>query len=145
MSKKLLLRLACLAVPFRLLAHGDLHDQIDAVSKEILTAPESGALYLRRAELRRAHDEWAPALLDYARAEELKADTDIIHLGRGKLFLATGEAKKACADLDPLIEKTPMHVDARATRARARVKIGDNPGAVVDYSAAISRGAPRHR
>jgi tetratricopeptide (TPR) repeat protein len=142
-----LLRLAWLAAPLPLLAHGDLHEQIDAVSKEIAATPGNGALFLRRAELHRAHEDWAPAMADYARAEQLKADDSIIRLGRGKLFLATGEPAKACLELDPLIEKSPAHVDARATRARARVKNGEHAGAVADYSAAIdsaTRPEPEH-
>jgi tetratricopeptide (TPR) repeat protein len=84
---------------------------------------------------------------DYARAEELKADAGLVHLGRGKLLLVTGDAKKACAELDAVIEKTPTHVDALATRARARATMGDHQGAVSDYSAVINAAArpePEH-
>ena len=136
-----------LAAPFPLLSHGDLHEQIDAVTAQIAAAPENGALYLRRAELERAHEDWAPAIKDYSRAEELKADEPNIHLGRGKLLLAIGEVGKACVELDLLIEKSPAHVDARTTRARARAKAGDYAGAAADYSMAIdsaTRPEPEH-
>ena len=133
--------LACLAAPFPLLAHGDLHGQIDEVSKAILKSPDNGALVFRRAELYRAHQEWEPAMRDYAKAEELKVDPLVVHMARGKMLFAAGKHEKACAELDFVIEKSPRHADAHATRAGARAKAGDHPGAVADYTAAIDATA----
>lgn len=137
MIRNLLLWLVGMSVPLPLMAHGDLHRQIEDVTQEILKTPDNGALFLRRAELHRTHQDWEPALADYAKAEGLKVDPAIIRLARGKLLLAAGQPEKACAELDSVIEKSPGNVDARTTRARARTKIGNYPGAAADYTAAI--------
>src|SRR5688500_347410 len=73
-----------LALPSAGFAHGDLHEQIEVVTRELLAAPLDGALYFRRAELRRAHEEWAEAVKDYDEAEALAVDPHAVRLGRAK-------------------------------------------------------------
>ena len=63
-------------------AHGDLHQQITEISKQIERKPDA-ALYLKRGELEREHREFGKALEDYRKAAELDPGLDIIHYCRG--------------------------------------------------------------
>ena len=121
--------------------HGDLHESIERVTKEIAAAPSDPALHLQRAGLHLAHESYSAAAADLDRAEELKGDLDAIRLGRGRVMLALRRFDDACAALDLLIAARPEHVEAHATRARARAGRGDVAGAVADFSAAIAKSA----
>lgn len=126
-----------LALPVAAWGHGDLHEQIDAVSRELLASPLDGALYFRRAELRRAHEEWPAALKDYDEAEALEVDPKAVRLGRAKTLQGLRRPGEARRELDWLIEHAPNHVEAFVTRARVRVALADHIGAAADFSKAI--------
>lgn len=130
-----------LAFPSSAFAHGDLHEQIDAVSHELLAAPRDGTLYFRRAELRRAHEEWPEALQDYNEAEALAVDPKAVRLGRAKALQGSRRPVDARRELDWLIERVPNHVEALVTRARVRAALRDHAGAAADFSRAIEASA----
>lgn len=136
MKLKLLVIGMALAGPA--MAHGDLHERIEDVTRRITRSADPGALYLERAGLHAAHDAWAEAAADYDRAEARQADPVAVALGRGKLLLATGRPAEACTTLDRLLAREPHHVEALVTRARARVTLSDPAGAAADFSAAIT-------
>ena len=131
----------CLALAGPALGHGDLHERIETVTAEIAKSSNPGPLYLERAGLHAAHEEWPEAAADYDRAEALQADPVRVWLGRGKLQLATGRPADACATLDRLLAREPRHVDALVTRARARAALKDTGGADDDFTAAIAASA----
>src|SRR5688500_9865807 len=89
-----------LALSSPALGHGDLHEQIDALTEKIKAAPDDAGLYLRRAELRRLHQEIAPSKADYEQAERLDPSLTAVHLGRGKLLAQTGAFEEARKELD---------------------------------------------
>jgi tetratricopeptide (TPR) repeat protein len=122
-------------------AHGDLHEQIEVVTRELLAAPLDGALYFRRAELRRAHEEWVEAVNDYDEAESLAVDPHAVRLGRAKALQGWRRPAQARTELDWLIERAPNHVEALVTRARVRVALTDHVGAAGDFSRAIEASA----
>ena len=119
-------------------AHGDLHEQIAKVTAEINAGPATAALYFKRAELRRAHSEWAEARADYDRAEQLDPSLPVVNLGRGKVFFALGDFKAAKEDLDRAVTALPESTDALITRARVLEKSGDHLAAAADYARAIA-------
>lgn len=122
-------------------AHGDLHEQIAAVSRAIATGPRDAALYLARGELYRAHHDTARALTDYATALRLDPTLDAVHLARGRLLMESHRAAEALPDLDRFLARRPDHPDARVVRARARAAMGDAPLAREDYDRALSLAA----
>lgn len=126
-----------IAVAGLALGHGDLHEHMERVNREIATSPQNGNLYLQRAALHAAHEELKAAAADYARAETLHADPLAVWLGRGKVELASGRWADAKATLSRLLAREPRHVDALVTRARARIELADIDGAVADFTAAI--------
>jgi predicted Zn-dependent protease len=133
--------LAWLALALPAMSHGDLHERIQAVTEQIAKSSNPAPLYLERAGLHAAHEEWPAAASDYDRAEALQADPVLVWLGRGKLRLATGHPADACATLDRLLAREPRHVDALVTRARAKAALKDTDGAANDYTTAITASA----
>ncbi len=133
-----------LAAPPQAGAHGDLDEQIQAVTARIAEAPGSAALHLRRAELQRAHRQRGAALADYARAEALDPDLAAVDLGRGLLFLETQDPAAAREALDHFLARRPGHAEGRAARARALARLGDWQAAAEDFTAAIA-ASPRPR
>lgn len=131
------LLLAALTPPIAL-AHGDLHEQIVAISQRIAADPSNAGLILRRAELYREHGQWPQADADYDRAGRLAPDNPAIGLGRGKLYLAMGKPDAARASLDRVLDAQPAHVDALATRAQALQALGEHDAAAADFARAIA-------
>jgi len=125
-------------------AHGDLDEQIQAVTARIAEAPASAPLHLKRAELHRAHREWEAALADYARTAALDPGLAAVDLGRGLLFLETEAPSAAREALDRFLGRFPGHAEGRAARARALARLGDSEAAANDLTAAIA-ASPRPR
>lgn len=119
-------------------AHGSLHEQIEAVSARLRAEPRNAELLFHRAELYREHEEWALAAADYDRVEALAPGQALVHLGRGKLLLSTGDAAAALVQLDRFLAREPAHVDGLATRARARLALGQPGEAAADFASAIA-------
>lgn len=137
-----LIGMATLAPPAG--AHGDLHEQIQAVTARIAQTPASAPLHFKRAELERAHRQWDAALADYARGAVLDPDLAAVDLGRGLLFLETDAPGAAREALDLFLARHPAHAEARAARARAFARLGDWRAAADDLTAAIA-ASPRPR
>ena len=126
-----------LSIP--LAAHGDLHERIAALTKQIHGAPTNAELYLKRGELHRAHRDWKLALADYDRATALRPDLDVVDFARGLTFLASGASEPAITALDRFLLKHPAHAEALLTRARTQAKLGRHEAAAEDFTRAIAQ------
>ena len=89
-KKWAIVAMLCLGVASEARAHGDLHEQIVAVTRLLEREPRSAALFHKRGELERAHRDYAAAFQDYDRALELDPALDVVHLSRGRALLETG-------------------------------------------------------
>lgn len=123
-------------------AHGPLHEQIAAVTQQIETNPTNAALYLKRGDLLRLHDEPELALADFAVVEKLDPRLDQTLLLRGKTLLAAKRHDRAKAALDRYLGAHPANSDALATRARVRAALGQPLDAAADFAAAIANANP---
>ena len=130
-----------LVTPIRLLAHGDLHEQIAQVTKEIAKDPKNAELYLKRGELHRAHQEWDEAQADYDRAITLDPGLFVIDFTRGRMFLEAGWPHSAKVSLDRFLRRQTNHVEALTARARALMKLQQHLEAARDYTAALRHAA----
>jgi len=130
--------LALLLWPRAAAAHGDLHDQILALTRAIASAPADATLYLQRGELHRAHHAPRRARADYDRALALDPSLDAARLARARLLVEIGRATQAVPDLEAFLARHPGHVDATLVRARARRARGDLSGAVADYDTVLA-------
>lgn len=121
-------------------AHGDIHERIEAVSKQIAAAPQDARLYAQRAELHRQHEDWPAALADCATAQTLDPAVDVALL-RGRTLLESSHPADALPLLNGFVERHPDHTQARVCRARALTQLGRHPAAIADYREALRRTA----
>lgn len=117
-------------------AHGDLHEQIEAVSRQIEQMP-TAELHLKRGELYRAHREHPAALADFDRAEALNAELDAVHLARGCTLLEAGQYAESEKALSAFLQRHPAHAVGYLYRARASVALKQFDKAVADYDQSI--------
>jgi predicted Zn-dependent protease len=138
-TKLLLLAYAvcAIALPNRLQAHGDLHQQITQVTEQLTKDPKNAELYLKRGELHRSHQDWDEAQADYDRAISLDPGLTVIDFTRGRMFLEAGWLNSARVSLDRFLRQHTNHVEALVTRARTLVKLKQPIAAACDYTAAI--------
>src|SRR5215204_835884 len=121
----------------QLLAHGELQLQIDAVTRQLEKDTNNAALYLRRGELHRQHQDWVHATADYDRAANIDHRLAAVDLCRGKMFLDMGKFREAKTALDKYFLVEPDDSEALVTRARVLVKLGAGKAAADDFSRAI--------
>jgi tetratricopeptide (TPR) repeat protein len=142
MSVSLVRRLVvscCLVVAAALpaAAHGDLHYQIQQLTRQLRKAP-SAQLYLKRGELHRAHGEYKDALQDYAQAERMDPALHVVRLSRGRALLESSDARGAQRALDSYLQLHPDHGEARLLYARAFKQSGEHVRADAQYERALS-------
>lgn len=119
-------------------AHGDLHEAISALDREIAVRPEDAALYLRRGELHRKHEDWLKAAADYDRAAALDPSLAVVDLARGALDASTGRPVAARAALERFIRTRPDDPAGYAARARLSLRQKEPLGASVDFARAVA-------
>jgi len=123
-------------------SHGDIHEQIDALTRQIAEHPDNASLLLKRADLHRVHGESAEALKDLDRVSNMDPTLKTVDLVRGKVLLDSNQPALAQAALDRFLARVPNHVDGLVTRAQVRIKLGENARAIADFSQAIAN-SPR--
>lgn len=111
-----LLMLVCADWPAQ--AHGELDVQIAAATQRIDVEPGNALLYLKRAELHRAHADYSAALADLDRATLLDPGLSLVDLARGRTLFDTGDFVGARAALDRLLKSSSDHEIALWHRAR---------------------------
>ena len=124
-------------MPLSMSAHGDLHLQIQEVTKQIEKEPRNADLYLKRGELHRAHQEWDAAQADYDFASALNPKLAVVDLARGRMFLEANWPISAKVALDRFLAVYTHHVEGLTARARTLVKLDQRLAAARDYTAAI--------
>ncbi len=134
--------LACLALglgaPPPAAAHGDIHEQIAALTKRIAQDPKNATLYLKRGELYRVHREWDLALADYRRARVFDPALAAVDLCRGRMLLEADRPEPARLALERFVKRQPAHAEARVTLARILVKLGRRLPAAENFTRAIA-------
>ncbi len=134
-----MMTLATLAVFFCVEVHGDLHEQIEAVTKQIEKDPADALLYFKRGELYRFHEDFKASLADLKRAALLAPKLDGVDLATGRTWLQAGDAREARVALDRFLARHPDVADALVERARALVRLGERAAAVEDYTRALAK------
>jgi tetratricopeptide (TPR) repeat protein len=119
--------------------HEDLLVQIARLTRQIEQQPDRAALYFRRGELHRLHEDWAAAREDLERARALDGELTAADLALGRACNGAGDFRGAREALDRFLSRRPDHAEGLIERARARARLGDPSGGVEDYTKAISR------
>jgi len=137
------MRCLCLVLLFGLArpspapAHGDLHDQIAAVTRQINRDPTNTAPYLKRGELHRVHGDWETALNDYAQVTRLDPNFWAIDFFRGRMMLEADRPKPARECLNRFLARQPDYSEALIARARVLVKLRKPTAAARDFTRAL--------
>jgi len=118
-------------------AHGDLHYQIQRLTRQLRKTP-SAELYHKRGELHRAHGEYRQALQDYAQAERMDPALHVVRLSRGRALLESGDVPGAQRALDSYLQDHPDHAGARLLYARSLKQSGDYVRAEAQYERALT-------
>jgi predicted Zn-dependent protease len=132
--------LLCAGAPSAL-AHGELHELIQRATQDIEKNPKDPFLYLKRAELHRAHLGWDAAMADIESAASLSNQWDELHYARAGLYLDAEWFQSATVAASQFLAQHPNHVATLVIRARARARLGQNVAAAEDYTRAIDHAA----
>ena len=130
--------ITCCLLPAGVWAHGELDEQIAAVTKRIEKDPRNAALHLKRGQLHRMHREWDAAMADLDQAAMLDPDLSVTDLARGRTLLEANWPIFAKLTLDRFLAKQPTHSDGLVTRARVLVKLKQPVAAAEDFARAIA-------
>lgn len=103
-------------------AHGDFHDQIVQLSKEIAESPDSAYLHFKKGKLLFYHEDYKACLQSLKKARK-KGYRDILQtLFFSKAYLELGHFNKAGQYAQSVIDGNPEHVTAHRLLARIRYK-----------------------
>jgi tetratricopeptide (TPR) repeat protein len=136
-SRYLAISSLALALTIQCHGHGDLHEQIESSTKQILAKPSDAKLYLKRGELYRNHGDFTKALSDYAQAEQLDPSLEVVFLSRGRAFLEMESYNEAHEAFDQFLELQPDQPLGLLYRARTQVKLSQHATAEADFALAI--------
>ena len=112
MRQSLAIIIAIVTVPWLARGHGDVHEQIVAVSVEIERDSGNAMLHFKRAELHRVHRDWKLALTDLNRASQLDPRLPNLEFCRGRLLFDANQFAEAKVTLDRELRVHPEHVEA---------------------------------
>jgi len=143
-----LLALGGAGAPATAFAHGDLHDQIAALTERMKSVPAGSiklaVLYLHRGELHRLHGEFKEAEADFDTAAKLDPERKQdklrdLDLARGRLYLDWGKPTQAKEALDRYVARHGDHPAGLISLAQALVKLGWGIEAVAHLDRAIAK------
>ena len=124
--------------PLAALAHGDLHERIDALTAKLSRDPHNAALYFQRGELHREHGEFSDALADFASAERVDPEHADVDFARGRTCAEAKDASGARAAFDRHLARHPDHAAALLLRARCLVALEDAERALADFDRGLA-------
>jgi tetratricopeptide (TPR) repeat protein len=117
--------------------HGAYHDVVASITTKLKSQPDDAGLRFKLAQAHIGHGEWRACLDETDRVERLAPGIYPTGYLRGLALHTGGRDQEARAALDAFLAKNPEHAQARATRARALVKLGQPAQAVPDFEKAV--------
>jgi len=105
-----------------LVAHGDLHERILVVTKEIKADPDNAFLYLKRGELYFQHEEYKKALKDYLKCKSLDYSVNRLEFNLANTYHRLNKPDKSLMILNSILDDDPFHV--KSYRLKASILLG---------------------
>jgi tetratricopeptide (TPR) repeat protein len=133
----ILLVLTALA-PFRLWAHGSVHELLQRIDEKIAAQPTDAGLLLERAELHRLHGDHDLALADLARAGELDPGARTRWLVEARVHRDQGDLPAARTAVDRFLDAEPNSADGLLLRSQIHEQLGDWAAARADAESLLS-------
>jgi len=109
---------------------------IPALGRLIKQGPATAAWYFSRGRARKLTDDAEGALADFGKALQLEPDHLRALLERGVLLSGLGRLRAGLPDLNRVVLLRP-NAQNHFHRGMLRARLGDNAGAVQDYTAAL--------
>lgn len=82
-------------VPVAAWSHGDLHDQIDDIGKQLVDDKQKSGLYLKRGKLYLQDGNFHEAIHDFRKSLKLEPALHVVHYHLGEAYLASGRTDTA--------------------------------------------------
>lgn len=130
---------AFFATVAHLAGHEDIEKQIRSITDRLQSDPDKAALYLKRAELHRQHEDWKQALSDFENAEKVDPSLPEVTLGRARVAFDRGHGEASLELVDQLLKQDPSHVSALLLRARCFASLKRPADAKPAYDAFLGR------
>jgi SSS family solute:Na+ symporter len=135
---------ACLALLLAapvLHAHGDVHDQIAALTLRLRAEPRNAELFLKRGELHRVHGDVEAALADFRAAAAIDPTLEAADLCAARALLKGKRPAEAAARIERVLACRPNDPEALLLRARAASALGETERAAALYPLALDASA----
>ena len=118
--------------------HGDVHESIAALSKEIEAKPGKASLFFERASLYAQFDHWAEALDDLAKSETLDPQNDLPLALRGSILRRSGKPAEARGQQEAFLKKHPQNAQVRFDYAQTLADLKEPAAALRELDTLIA-------
>jgi tetratricopeptide (TPR) repeat protein len=139
MKKKLLIFFLCnfIFIGYSF-AHGDLHERIVEVTKEIKVAPDSIYLYLKRGKLYYQHESYQKSINDLNTSKNLGYNSVEQKLLFAKAYFKLEDYKTSLSYSDNILFVDPENVHAHKIKAQTLLKLGKFYDSAESFEAVIN-------
>jgi predicted Zn-dependent protease len=118
--------------------HGDVHEAILMISKEIDAKPGNASLLCERALLYFQAEHYAEALADAGKATEADPANDTALAMRARIYRKTGKLAEARAAQEAFLKKHPAHALVRFDYCQTLIELKDTAAALRELDGLIS-------
>ncbi len=118
--------------------HGDVHESIAALSKEIEAKPGEAGLFFERASLYAQFDHWEEALADLAQSEALDPKSDLPLALRGSILRRSGRPAEGRGQQEAFLKKHPQNVQVRFDYAQTLADLKEPAAALRELDTLIA-------
>jgi len=129
--------LLCLA-PGEVQGHGEVHEIIALITREIEAKPKMASLRFERASLYAQNDHFAEALEDLAQVNALEPGNDLPMALRGNIFRRMGKPAEARAEQEAFLKKHPAHAQVRFDYCQTLAELKETEAALRELDALIT-------
>lgn len=119
--------------------HGDVHESIAVISRELEAKPDQPRLLLERASLYSTYDHWTEALADLDRMQALEPGNDLPLALRAGIYRRSGRPAEARVLQEALLKKHPQHLQVRFDYSQTLADLKDTPGALRELDTLIGQ------
>lgn len=123
--------------------HGDIHERILKISKEIKKDSSNAHLYFKRARLYYQHEDYKNSLKDLNKSSKLGISTLEQDLLYSKTFLKLKDYNNSIHIAERVLKKQPRHVRAIKIMAQNYQEISENERSAIAYQKVIDNSANR--
>ncbi len=138
MNNRILFSIVLVLLSLNVYAHGDLHERIVAVTKEIKSNPDSAFLYLKRGELYFQHEEPKKSLKDYLKCQSLGYKSHRLDYSMASTHRDLGNLETANQILSNILAADHQHVRAHRLKGKVLMELEQFHEAALSFERVIS-------